>query len=168
MPTLKKRRHKKEAKSTNLEDGGSEALQRELVNIEARSVVIEHAFRNMLTMLSFGMVVFSLYHAWGDVSTNIYMSTFEISNAVLGCLCFRYARDRSSPTFVKYLVVGGLGQFLLWWYLITHEYVYHVHCLPLGLFLVMMSTGLMWFMGRTRIQTVKNIQGYKKMARDRL
>lgn len=166
MPTLRKRQKNKEAKGSMMEDGGSNALKKELINVEARSFVIEHAFRNMLTMLSFGMVLFSLYHAMGDMNTNIYMSTFELSNAVLAGLCFRYARDRSSPTFVKYLVAGGLGQFLLWGYLITHEYVYHVHCLPLGLFLVIMSTGLLWFMGRTRVQTMENISTYQKMARD--
>ena len=89
MPTLRKRQKNKEAKGSMMEDGGSNALKKELINVEARSFVIEHAFRNMLTMLSFGMVLFSLYHAMGDMNTNIYMSTFELSNAVLAGLCFR-------------------------------------------------------------------------------
>ena len=142
MPTLHKRRKKKEAKTANLEDGGSDALNKELINVEARSVVIEHAFRNMLTMLSFGMVVFSLYHAWGDMNTNIYMSTFEISNAVLGCLSFRYARDRTSPTFVKYLVFHCL-QFCLHWGR-SHEIVLgrcprRIHCFSAAVHVTFLS-----------------------------
>ena len=168
MPTLRKRQRNKEAKIGNLEDGGSNALKRELIGVEARSFVIEHSFRNMFQLLSIGMLLFSLYHSYIDLQTNIYMSTFELSNSIIAALCFRYARSRNTlnSNLQKYLIFCGLLQFLLWIYLITHEYVYHVHCLPLGLFLVIMSTGLLWFMGRTRMKTVKNIQSYQTMTLD--
>jgi hypothetical protein len=168
MPTLRKRRSVKEAKANNFEDGGfaarSDGLEKEILKLDARNYIVEQAFRNMLQILTGGMVVYALYSAYEDRHGNVYLTAFEMSTAFISCLCFRYARFPSSPSFVKFILWAGVAQFCVWAYLVANEYVFHVHCLPLGMFLVMMSTGLMWFLAKTKKSGLDALRAYQTMG----
>ena len=149
MPSLKKRNVIRENKKSGIEDGGWDGgsrFENELIKIEAKNDILAHSWRNVLAIISFIMMGFCLYNAWIDQHNNQYQSIFEITSGLISASVVRFAMSSPTSGFERALQIAGIVQFVVWAFLTKNEYIYHIHCLPLGSMNALLATSSFMFL----------------------
>ena len=166
MPSLKKRNVIRENKKSGIEDGGWDGgsrFENELIKIEARNDILAHSWRNVLAIISFIMMGFCLYNAWIDQHNNQYQSTFEITSGLISASVVRFAMSSPTSGFERALQIAGIVQFVVWAFLTKNEYIYHIHCLPLGSMNALLATSSFMFLRSMKKKTLKSISTLREL-----
>ena len=158
MPSLKKRKNIKNNKKEGIEDGGWDGgskFEVELIKIQARNQILEDSWRNVLTIISFVIMCFCFYNAWIDQHDNQYLSIFEVTSGLISAYVARFSLG--TPKSEQTLTIVGILQLTAWLYLTSNEYIYHIHCLPLGAINAFLGTTSFMFLRSMKTKTLKSI-----------
>ena len=133
----KARRRKADKKASEAEDGGEAQVQDFLLNSAVRNTLLAQQFKQLIYILSFALISYSLYHAYEKrYHTHAYtryltLSSVSVAGLVAWCV-------RSPETRGKEFRVAGLltaSQFFVSAYLVVVMKLQAEACLPLGGFL---------------------------------
>ena len=166
MPSLKKRKNIRESKKNAIEDGGWDGgskLEGELLKLKARNQVLEHSWRNVLVLVAFVIMCFCFYNAWLDQHNNQYLSVFEVSSGLISAAVMRFCFGTPSLSFELAIQLFGVVQFCVWVFLTMNEYIYHVHCLPLGAIIALLAWSSFAFLRSFKKSTQNSIDAIRRL-----
>ena len=166
MPSLKKRKNIRENRRNAVEDGGWDGgskLEGELLKMKARNQMLEDSWRNVLLLVSLVIMSFCFYNAWLDQHNNQYLSVFEVSSGLISAAVMRFCFGTPSLSFELALQLFGVVQFFVWVFLTMNEYIYHVHCLPLGAIIAFLGWSSFAFLRSIKSSTQNSIDAIRRL-----
>lgn len=150
------RRRKADKITSETEGGGGEVqVQDFLLNSAVRNTLLAQQFKQLIYILSFALISFSLYHAYEEgYHEHVYTRYLTISSTVVASLvawCVRAPETRGREFRIAGLLTAS--QFFVSAYLTVIMKLQVEACLPLGGFLY----ALVWSMWKTIMKNAMKI-----------